>query len=175
MPRLLVPAVLLVAVIVAAGLAVTTLVLPRRDAGSRPSVPDHGSARAFTGTPGFDVTVTDVRLPDATGRVTVAVSFHNASSTQQRADPEDFTLRDGSGPPVGPVFDAACPRWPRADLHPAGGAGQSPRDADARQVGQDFGPVPLCFAVPHPVTGAPTLVWTPDVGFFGASVPIALR
>lgn len=175
MPRLLVPIVLLVAVIVAAGVALSALVHPQPGAPSQPAMPDHGSARGLTGPAGFDVTVSDVRVPAAGGRITLQVSFHNASSRQQRADPLDFTLREASGATARPVFDQACPRWTRADLHPAGGASQSPRDAEAQQVGPAFGPVPLCFAVDHPVIAGATLVWTPDIGFFGAPVPIALR
>ena len=159
-------------VVVAAGIALTILAERQRAAAVPPSPPDHGTARTFGGSTGFDVAVSDVRV-DAAGRVALSVSFHNSSSSQQRADPLDFSLRDASGATAKPVFDASCPRWTRADLHPAGGAGQRPRDADARQVGPDFGPVPLCFTVDHP--GGSTLVWNPDVGVFGAPVPIALH
>lgn len=167
-------AVLLLAAVVTAGAGVTVAMLPHGRAGLPSSVPDHGSAITFGGPAGFDVSVSDVHVPDTSGRVTVAVSFRNTSSSQQRADPHDFAFRDGSGGAVQPLFDATCPRWRRADLHPAGGASQSPRDADAQQVGPDFGPVPLCFPVAHPIA-RPILVWDPDVGFLGTPVTIPLR
>lgn len=173
MPRLLlaVPVVALVAVV---GIGLAALVLPRAVAPTPASVPNHGSASTFGRPAGFDITVSDVHVPDGAGRVTLSVSFHNSSSTQQRAEPIDFTLRDASGATSRPVFDASCPRWTRADLHPAGGAGQGPRDADARQVGPDFGPVPLCFDVARATSGA-TLVWDPDIGLLGTPVAIPLR
>jgi len=173
-PRRLLVAVLLLGGVVIAGAGVTVVLLPHGDAGSPSSVPDHGSAVTFGGRAGFDVSVSDVHVPDTAGRVTLAVSFRNTSSSQQRADPQDFAFRDGSGGVVRPLFDATCPRWRRADLHPAAGASQSPRDADAQQVGPDFGPVPLCFSVAHPAA-RPTLVWDPDVGFLGTPVTIPLR
>jgi hypothetical protein len=172
MPRLLL-AVPVAAAVAVVGIALAALALPRT-APARAAVPDHGSAGAFGRPAGFDVTVTDVHVPDGAGRVTLSVSFHNSSSTQQRAEPIDFTLRDPSGATVRPVYDAACPRWTRADLHPAGGAGRRPRDADARQVGSDFGPVPLCFDVTRPAAGA-ALVWDPDIGLLGTPVAIPLR
>jgi len=173
-PRRLLVAVLLLGGVVIAGAGVTVVLLPHGDAGSPSSVPDHGSAVTFGGRAGFDVSVSDVHVPDTAGRVTLAVSFRNTSSSQQRADPQDFAFRDGSGGVVRPLFDATCPRWRRADLHPAAGASQSPRDADAQQVGPNFGPVPLCFSVAHPAA-RPTLVWDPDVGFLGTPVTIPLR
>jgi len=172
------PGRLLLAVVAAlavAVVAVAVLVLRPGDIGTRAGQPDQGSASAFGRLAGFDVTVSDVHLADAAGRVAVAVSFRNTSSVQQRADPLDFTFRDASGATARPVFDASCPRWTRADLHPAGGARQSPRDSDAQQVGIDFGPVPLCFSVAHAATAGATLVWDPDVGFFGTPVAIPLR
>jgi hypothetical protein len=163
------------AAVVVGGAAVVFLVLRPGEAGARPGQPDQGSASSLGRLAGFDVTVSDVHVPDAAGRVTLAVSFRNTSSVQQRADPQDFTFRDASGATAQPVFDAACPRWTRADLHPAGGASQTPRDSDARQVGTSFGPVPLCFAVAHPATSGPTLVWDPDIGPLGTPVAIRLR
>ena len=173
MPHRLVLAGALVAAAIIAGIAVIT-VLPRADIGARPSPPDRGSASTFGHPAGFDVTVGDVHLPDAGGRVTMTVTFHNSSSTQQRADPLDFTFRDASGATARPLFDAACPRWTRADLHPAGSAGEGPRDSDAQQVGVDFGPVPLCFTVARAPAGA-TLLWDPDIGLVGTPVAIPLR
>jgi hypothetical protein len=166
---------LLVAVAVMAAIVVTTIVLPRRDAAAPAPVPDHGSANALGARAGFDVAVSDVHLPGAAGRVTLSVSFHNSSTHQQRADPLDFAFRDGSGAAVGPVFDASCPHWTRTDLHPAGGAGGSPRDSEARQAGVDFGPVPLCFDLAHAPAAGSVLVWSPDVGFLATPVAIELR
>jgi hypothetical protein len=140
------------------------------------SSPDRGAASDLIGGPvGFQLTVGDVRLPAAGGMVTMTVSFHNTSAAQQRADPQDFTLREGTGAAAGPTFDATCPRWTRADLHPTGGAAAPPRDADARQVGVSFGPVPLCFAVAHPASGGLTLIWNPDVGLLGSPIAVPLR
>jgi hypothetical protein len=173
-PHRLLLAVVLVAAVLVAGLTVIAF-LPRADIGSRPGPPDHGSANTFGRAAGFDVTVSDFQETDAGALVTIEVTFRNSSSTQQRADPQDFTFRDASGATASPRFDASCPHWTRADLHPAGGAGQSPRDADAQQVGPDYGPVPLCFTVAHPGAGGPTLVWNPDIGLLGAPVAIPLR
>ena len=173
MPGRLLMAVL--AAVVVGGAAVAFLVLRPSAAVARPGQPDQGSASTFGRLAGFDVTVIDVNLPGAAGRVTLAVSFHNTSTIQQRADPQDFTFRDASGATARPMFDATCPRWNRADLHPAGGAGQSARDSDAQQVGASFGPVPLCFSVAHAPTAGPTLVWSPDTGLLGAPVAIPLR
>jgi hypothetical protein len=155
--------------------AVAFLVLRPTEIATRPGQPDQGSASTFGHLAGFDVTVSDVHLPDAAGRVTLAVSFRNTSSAQQRADPQDFTFRDASGASARPEFDATCPHWTRADLHPAGEAGRSPRDSDAQQVGTAFGPVPLCFSVAHAPTSGPTLVWDPDIGLLGTPVAIPLR
>ena len=173
MPGRLLMAVL--AAVVIGGAAVAFLVLRPGAAVARPGQPDQGSAATFGRLAGFDVTVSDVSLPDAGGRVTLAVSFRNTSSVQQRADPQDFSFRDASGATARPVFDATCPRWTRADLHPAGGANQSPRDSDAQQVGTSFGPVPLCFSVAHAPTDGATLVWDPDIGFLSTPVAIPLR
>ena len=173
MPGRLLMAVL--AAVVVGGGAVALLVLRPTEIAARPGQPDRGSASSLGRLAGFDVTVTDVHVPDGAGRVTLAVSFRNTSSTQQRADPQDFTFRDASGATARPVFDATCPRWTRADLHPSGGAGGSPRDSDAQQVGTEFGPVPLCFAVAHAATNGPTLVWDPDTGLLGTPVAIPLR
>lgn len=167
--------VAVVAALVVAGVAVAVLVLRPGDIGTRTGRPDQGSASAFGRLAGFEVAVSDVHLADGAGRVAMAVSFRNTSSTQQRADPQDFTFRDASGGTARPVFDASCPRWTRADLHPAGGARQGPRDPEAQQVGTDFGPVPLCFSVAHAATAGATLVWDPDIGFFGTPVAIPLR
>lgn len=172
--RVLAAAVVLAAVAVA-GVAVAVLVLRPGATGTRPGLPDQGSASTLGRLAGFDVTVSDVHVPDGPGRVTVAVTFRNTSSVQQRADPLDFRFHDASGAAVGPVFDTACPRWTRADLHPAGGARRNPRDSDAQQVGTEFGPVPLCFAVAHAATAGPTLVWDPDIGLLGSPVAIPLR
>jgi hypothetical protein len=173
-PLRLALAIAVLAAALVAGL-VTITVLPRAAIGARPGSPDRGSANTFGRPAGFELTVSDVRGPDASDRVAMDVSFHNTSSTQQRAEAVDFTYRDASGTTARPVFDAACPRWNRADLHPAGGAGQPPRDADAQQVGTDFGPVPLCFLVAHPAAGGATLVWDPDIGLLGSPVTIPLR
>ena len=144
MPGRLLMAVLAAVVVGGAGLAF--LVLRPSEIATRQGQPDQGSASTFVRPAGFEVTVSDVHVPDAAGRVTVAVSFHNTSTVQQRAD-----------------------------LHPAGGASQSPRDPDARQVGTEFGPVPLCFEVAHGATDGPTLVWEPDIGLIGTPVAIPLR
>jgi hypothetical protein len=163
-----------VTALVVACVAVALLVLRPGEVGTEPALPDRGSASSFGRQAGFAITVSDVHIPDAAGVVTMAVSFRNTSSGQQRADPQDFSFRDGSGA-TRPTFGVTCPRWTRADLHPAGGAGQSPRDSDAQQVGTEFGPVPLCFSVAHAVTAKATLVWDPDIGFFGTPVEIPLR
>jgi len=173
MPSRLLMAVLAVVVVGGAGLAF--LVLRPSEIATRQGQPDRGSASTFVRSAGFEVTVSDVHVPDAAGRVTLAVSFHNTSTVQQRADRQDFTFRDASGATARPVFDATCPRWTRADLHPAGGASRSPRDSDAQQVGTEFGPVPLCFEVAHAATDGPTLVWDPDIGFLSTPVAIPLR
>jgi hypothetical protein len=175
MSRRLLAGVLVAAAVLVAGIAATAVMRTQRGTASQAAVPDHGSANTFGGTAGFEVAVSDVHLPEAGGRVTVAVSFRNTSSSQQRADPQDFTFRDSSGATARPLFDATCPPWTQADLHPGGGAGQSPRDRNAQQVGPDFGPVPLCFAVARPPTAGPTLVWSPDVGLLGTPVLIPLR
>jgi hypothetical protein len=167
--------VAVLAVVVVGGAALAFLALRPSVAGTRSGQPDQGSASSFGRLAGFDVTVSDVQVPDSAGRVTLAVSFRNTSSTQQRADPLDFTFRDASGTTARAVFGATCPRWNRADLHPSGATGQSPRDSDAQQVGAAFGPVPLCFLVPHAVTDGPTLVWDPDIGLIGTPVAIPLR
>jgi hypothetical protein len=172
MPSRLLMAVLAVVAVGAA--AVAFLVLRPTELATRPGQADQGSASTFGRTAGFDVTVSDVNVPDGAGRVTLAVSFRNTSTVQQRADPQDFTFRDASGATARPVFDATCPRWTRADLHPAGGTGRSPRDSDAQQVGTTFGPVPLCFSVAHAATGA-TLVWDPDIGLLGTPVAIPVH
>src|SRR5579859_8158987 len=141
------------------------------------SAPDSGAASTLVGGPvGFRLTVGDVRLPAAGGMATMAVSFGNTSGAQQRADPQDFTLRGGTAAAVRPTFDAACPRWARADLHPAGGQAEPPRDPEARQVGVSYGPVPLCFAVARQASGGGlTLIWDPDVGLLGSPIAIPLR
>jgi hypothetical protein len=166
--------VAVLAVVLVGGAAVAFLVLRPTEIAARPGRPDQGSASSLGRLAGFDVTVSDVQVPDGPGRVTLAVSFRNTSSMQQRADPQDFTFRDASGATARPVFDATCPRWTRADLHPSGGT-QSPRDSDAQQVGTAFGPVPLCFQVARAPTDGPTLVWAPDIGLLARPVAIPLR
>jgi hypothetical protein len=174
MPRRLLVAVLLMVAVGIAGTLVTAILLPHRD--TAPTVAlDRGSATTFGAAVGFDLTVTDVHIPDGAGRVTMALSFHNTSSSQQRADPGDFTFRDSSEAAVRPVFDTVCPHWTRADLHPRGQAGQAPRDADAQQVGPEFGTVPLCFPLARAASRRPTLVWEPDVGVLSTPIAIALR
>jgi hypothetical protein len=166
---------LLLAAVAMALVAAGTLVFLARSIPPVQSAPDGGSASTLIGGPvGFELAISDVHIPAAGGLVTMAASFRNTSPAQQRADPLDFTLRDGPGATVRPTFDAACPRWARADLHPAGGQSRSPRDAGARQVGASFGPVPLCFAVAHP-SAAPTLMWSPDIGLLGSTIAIPLR
>lgn len=173
MPRYLMTALLLLAVVVIAGIAVIVVVLPRQRAAPQ-AVPDHGVATTLGAPVGFEVAVSDVHMPAGGGRVTLNVTFHNSSKRQQRADPLDFSFLDRAGDYASPVFDDSCPRWTRTDLHPEGGASQPPRDADASQAGPDFGPVPLCFDVPH-ITGVTRLVWSPDVGLISTPVAIELR
>jgi Domain of unknown function (DUF4352) len=107
--------------------------------------------------------------------VTVAVSFENHSSGQQRADPRDFSLQDARGETQRPTFAAdpgsPCARWGRADLHPAGDRGSTPRDAGAEQVGTTFGPKTLCFVAGGAPSGSLTLVWEPDVSIAFLSRP----
>lgn len=176
MLKLILAAVLL-AILVVVGLATTAAFLRSRAAvPAQQSAPNHGSATEFArGPAGFKVTVTEVRIPSGPGRLSLSVSFLNTSSEQQRADPRDFTLRDTRGTRTRPVFDSACPHWTRADLHPAGGASEAPRDGDAKQVGTTFGPVPLCFTVAHPAAKGLDLIWDPDIGLLGTPVAIPLR
>lgn len=118
--------------------------------------------------------------PSGMHYVTLQVSFTNHSTSQQRADPGDFSLIDGTGARRHPMFanDAAspCARWRIADLHPAGDAGSKARDSQALQVGPTFGPRPLCFLAAGPTTHPMTLDWEPDTGFFGSTAThIAIR
>src|SRR5215469_9387284 len=66
-PRRLLVAVLLLGGVVIAGAGVTVVLLPHGDAGSPSSVSDHGSAVTFGGRAGFDVSVSDVHVPDTAG------------------------------------------------------------------------------------------------------------
>lgn len=163
------------AAIVVAALAVVTV--PRRvqPPAQTSTVADHGTAPRLDGPSGFAVAVSDVRVLSGTGRVIMALTFRNTSSNQQRADPGDFQLRTPSGTTVRPAFDASCPSWNRADLHAGGGSAQSPRDSDAYQVGPVFGPVPLCFSLPDPVSCGLALIWDPDLGLLGTAVSIPLH
>ncbi|HEV7216498.1 MAG TPA: hypothetical protein VGP33_15390 [Chloroflexota bacterium] len=112
--------------------------------------------------------------------VTLAVTFANQSSAQQRANPDDFQLVDALGVTRSPTFlgapNAQCPRWPIADLYPNGPGSATPRDAAATQAGRTFGPEPLCFAAGGDPGAALTLIWDPDVSqFFDSPTHIALQ
>jgi hypothetical protein len=146
---------------------------------ARQSAPDRATARAVFGTQDakFDVVVTDLvrdavipgAPPTARGYadVTLQVSFHNRSQSQQRAAPNDFALAAGTAAPQRPTYiGGQCPRWPVTDLHARNAEDGSSRDASAQQTGPTFGPAPLCFSVAGSTKGPLTLVWDPDVAFF---------
>jgi hypothetical protein len=102
------------------------------------------------GTSGFTVRVTNVQrnaLVNGNPYTVLNLMFANTSDSQQRADPVDFTLTDGSGVNRQPLFvgHSDCAGWPRTDLYPKGDVGQPLRDADGRAAGQTFGTVSLCF------------------------------
>lgn len=117
--------------------------------------------------------VTSLDVPAGMQLVRVEVSFANTSSGQQRADRQDFSLRDATGATRQPITGGdACPAWAMADLHSASSVGQPPRDAAAQQVGSSFGPMPLCFAVAGNPDGELRLEWDPDVSIAFLSSPV---
>ena len=152
---------------------------------------DQGTAHAAMGAVNTQFAVTVAHLqraatipgapPPASGLhyVTLAVTFTNQSTAQQRANPLDFHLIDASGATRPPTFlapNTSCPRWPMADLYPNGLGSASPRDASATQAGRTFGPQPLCFVAGGSADGSLTLIWDPDVSFlFDTPTRIALQ
>jgi hypothetical protein len=152
------------------------------------SAADRATARAVFGLQDaeFDVVVThlvrDAVIPGAPptargqGDVTLQVSFHNRSYSQQRAAPNDFALVAGTAAPQPPVYiGGQCPRWPVADLHARDAEDGSSRDVGAQQTGPTFGPEPLCFSVAGSPMGPLTLVWHPDVAFFLLNERMSIR
>ena len=105
----------------------------------------------------------------STHYVTLAVSFTNQSTQQQRANPADFHLVDALGIAHAPTFLSApsgqCLRWQMADLYPNGAGSAPPRDKEATQAGRSFGPQQLCFTAGGAADAPLTLVWDPDVSF----------
>jgi hypothetical protein len=133
------------------------------------------------GTSGFTIRVTNVQrhaLVNGKPYTVLNLMFANTSESQQRADPLDFTLTDGSGVNRQPIFagHGDCAEWPRTDLYPKRDVGQPLRDAGGRAAGQTFGPATLCFQS-EPSTSTLTLVWDPDVSlpFFDSPTRIPLH
>lgn len=89
------------------------------------------------------------------------VNAHNdalsANGNHNRADPQDFQIRDGRGTQTRPVYDApGCARWDSYEI----------------PYPEAFGPKPICFRTAGP---APLMVvWGPDLGFFFDDVRVNL-
>lgn len=81
----------------------------------------------------------------------------SVNGNKNRADLQDFQLRDNAGNQVKPVFDApGCEHWDSFEI----------------PYSQAFGPRPVCF---RPAGPAPlTLVWGPDLGLLFDDVRIPL-
>jgi hypothetical protein len=169
------------AIIVAiAVLAFVNITVGRGSAADRSRL-DWGAAGInLGGTAGFTVRVTHVqRDARVSGKLytVLTLMFANTSDSQQRADPLDFTLVDGSGINRQPMFVGGgdCAKWPRTDLYPRQDVGQPLRDADGRAAGKTFGPATLCFQA-EPSRSVLSLVWDPDVSlpFFDSPTHIPL-
>jgi hypothetical protein len=116
---------------------------------------------------GLSVSASDVQYDAAPGRpfdhpepgnvlVTVSVTFANAASAEQHADPFNFVLQDGGGVKHPVRWTTFCPLWTGVNV----------------TAGASYGPKCLAFEA---VAGRPqplTLVWTPAL--FGQDHPIRL-
>lgn len=165
-----------------------------QQAGATPSsaaLPDQATAHSVMGaiSAGFSIRVSalqrDAAVPGAPALaagqhdVTLQVTFENQSQTQQRANVQDFRLKDPAGLEQLPIFTADPVRrhWQKTDLYPAGNSAQPQRDADAQRAGSTFGPVPLCFQHASDPNGRLLLEWDPDVSmpFFSTPAEIVLQ
>jgi hypothetical protein len=168
-------------VVVIAMVAFVNITAGRGSAADRSGL-DWGAAGInLGGTAGFTVRVTNIqRDAQVNGNpyTVLTLMFVNTSASQQRADPLDFTLVDGSSVDRKPIFVGRgdCAEWPRTDLYAKRDAGQPLRDADGRAAGQTFGPVTLCFHA-EPSKSVLGLIWDPDVSlpFFDSPTHIPLR
>ncbi len=187
--RVAVVAGLAAAATVLAGLALVNLTAGQGSAPDR-AQPDRGMAGTnIGGKAGFELRVSGLqRLASVPGQpappagahyVVVRVTFQNSSRDQQRADPLDFHLRDGTNSSRQPVFFGSgdCARWPRTDLQPAGAGAQPLRDPGAQPAGPEWGPTPICFLAYGDPGAALTLIWDPDVSapFLDSPTEIPLR
>lgn len=170
------------AVVVGIGaLAFVNITAGRGSAADRSGLDWGAAGTNLGGTSGFRIRVTNMQrdaLVNGTPYTMLNLMFANTSESQQRADPVDFALVDGSGDNRRPIFvgHSRCAEWPRTDLYPKEDVGQPRRDAGGRAAGQTFGPVTLCFQS-EPTTSTPTLVWDPDVSlpFFDSPTRIPLH
>jgi hypothetical protein len=170
------------AVVVGIGaFAFVNITAGRGSAPDRSGVDWGGAGTNLGGTSGFTVRVTTTQrdaLVNGAPYTVLNLMFANTSESQQRADPLDFTLMDGSGVDRRPIFigHGDCAEWPRTDLYAQRDVGQPLRDAGGRAAGPTFGPATLCFQS-EPTTSTLTLVWDPDVSlpFFDSPTHIPLQ